>query len=653
MDQKRLMIRELTESAWNILARFEAEQSEGRLTREQAQEAAIEQVRSLHYGQEGKDYFWINDMHPSMIVHPYRPDLEGQNLTDFVDRHGERLFVRMTDIVAKNGAGYVRYIWQWKDDPERVEPKLSYVKGFAPWGWIIGTGIYIDDVDAEVRSATRRLQSAALAILAIVSLLMFLLLRTSVQSERGRRRAALALRASEKKYRALVEAAGESIFMYTEGEQLFANASMLRLVGYTDEELAKLEVENIIRPTASELDRGRRHWRAVMSGEEAPTRYETELLCRDGAAVRVMLALSRVVVQGHEGFMAVATRLTQPRELDLDMAGTDDELAAANRRMATLASLMMSHDADAMQVSRMLSANADTAVNKAVAFAINELGPPPVSFEILLLGSLGRGEVSLLADQDHAIVFDDETDRREQTRAYFLDLGTRLARTLDRAGYRYCEGGIMASSPRCCQSLSEWRRTFSTWVHALTTEDLLQVEIFFDFRGASKASDLTAALRAHVFEEVRRSPRFLHLLARSSLEYTPPLGAFGGFVLEAKDAVHATFDVKGVLAQIVSFARLRTLQHGVLPTGTLERLAELGAQGHLHAETLRDTRAAFSLLMQLRLEHQARRILGKLEPDNQLEPETMDPDMRARIKGALAHIKILQTALDHEFKGAP
>jgi signal transduction histidine kinase len=109
MDQKRLMIRELTESAWNVLARCEADEQAGQLSRIQAQAAAIAQVRSLHYGQESKDYFWIIDMQPRMIVHPYRPDLEGADLRDFTDPLGRRLFVEMVRTVEREGAGYVAY----------------------------------------------------------------------------------------------------------------------------------------------------------------------------------------------------------------------------------------------------------------------------------------------------------------------------------------------------------------------------------------------------------------------------------------------------------------------------------------------------------------------------------------------------------------
>ncbi len=148
LDRKREMIRELTNSAWSILASYERDEQNGLLTREQAQALAITRIEALRYGPEGKDYFWIQDMQPRMIMHPYRTDLNGQELLSFTDPRGVRIFVEFADLVRREGEGYIDYVWQWKDDPQRLEPKESYVKGFAPWGWIIGTGIYTDDVHA-------------------------------------------------------------------------------------------------------------------------------------------------------------------------------------------------------------------------------------------------------------------------------------------------------------------------------------------------------------------------------------------------------------------------------------------------------------------------------------------------------------------------
>lgn len=456
MDQKRLMIRELTESAWNILARFEAEERAGSLTREQAQAAAIEQVRSLHYGAESKDYFWIIDQRPYMVVHPYRPDLEGTDLSRFEDRQGKLLFVEMADVVARQGAGYVRYMWQWKDDADRIVPKLSYVKGFAPWGWILGTGVYTQDVDAEIAALKGNLQAAALAILVVVAGLLFVLSRTGFRSEQGRLRAAAALRESEEKYRSLVESAGESIFMALDGEGLYANASLLRLLGYERAEFAGVDVTGLIRPTPEEIQNDRRNFRAVADGIQAPTRYEAELVRRDGSLLRAMLTLSRIVVQGRAGFMAVATRLNQPRELDVASARDSEDIEAASRRTRDLAGLMMTHGADAVQVARMLSAETDAVVRKAVEFIVAELGPPPTPFEVLLMGSLGRGEVTLLADQDHAILYPDQDPADDPVvQGYFLEMGRRLVEVLEAAGFRAAAG---ASWPASRPAASRWPR---------------------------------------------------------------------------------------------------------------------------------------------------------------------------------------------------
>ena len=138
MIGKREMIKELTNSAWSILAKYENDQRDGLLTREEAQKTAGSRIEYLRYGEENKDYFWITDMTPVMIMHPFRNDLNGKDLTNFTDPHGKKLFVEFVETVKKSEHGYVDYMWQWKDDSLRIVPKLSYVKVFKPWGWVIG-----------------------------------------------------------------------------------------------------------------------------------------------------------------------------------------------------------------------------------------------------------------------------------------------------------------------------------------------------------------------------------------------------------------------------------------------------------------------------------------------------------------------------------
>ncbi len=189
MEGKREMIRELTETAWSTLQAYADKAAAGDLSRSAARKAAVAHLRRLRYGPELKDYFWVNDMHPRMIMHPYRPDMEGEDASGFTDPDGKRIFLEFVEAVQQEGAGYVDYAWQWKDDPDRIVPKISYVKAFEPWGWIIGTGIYVEDVRAEIAAMTRRLTLTCLAILLAVMALTACIIWRGVMVTREKRRA--------------------------------------------------------------------------------------------------------------------------------------------------------------------------------------------------------------------------------------------------------------------------------------------------------------------------------------------------------------------------------------------------------------------------------------------------------------------------------
>ncbi len=132
IEDKKIMIKELTNETYSLLAEIYNEQKSGLKTEEEAQKEAILRIKDLRYGDQNKDYFWINDMHPKMIMHPYRPDLNGQDLTNYRDYKNKKLFVEFVKVVKEQDNGFVNYMWQWEDVPDRIVPKLSYVKGFKP-----------------------------------------------------------------------------------------------------------------------------------------------------------------------------------------------------------------------------------------------------------------------------------------------------------------------------------------------------------------------------------------------------------------------------------------------------------------------------------------------------------------------------------------
>ncbi|ENM5918722.1 methyl-accepting chemotaxis protein [Vibrio mimicus] len=147
MIAKQTKTQHLTENAYALLEYYAQQEQLGTLTTEQAQQAAKQAIAALRYGDN--DYFWINDSTPSMVMHPLKPELDGKNLSDFKDPNGKALFVEMVNVTRQHQQGLVEYQWP-KPGADKPVDKISYVKLFKPWGWIIGTGVYVDDVNAII-----------------------------------------------------------------------------------------------------------------------------------------------------------------------------------------------------------------------------------------------------------------------------------------------------------------------------------------------------------------------------------------------------------------------------------------------------------------------------------------------------------------------
>ena len=168
----------VVQSAAGILQHYHALEAAGGITREEAQKQAAEIIRNLRY--DDQEYFWINDQTPVMVMHPTNPKLEGQNLSGFKDPDGKALFNEMVAISKSQGAGQVNYRWPKPGASDPV-PKVSYVQLFKPWGWIIGSGVYVDDVQAEFQTQALKTLLIGLVIAALVALLIVLIVRSITQ----------------------------------------------------------------------------------------------------------------------------------------------------------------------------------------------------------------------------------------------------------------------------------------------------------------------------------------------------------------------------------------------------------------------------------------------------------------------------------------
>jgi len=169
---------QLVDTTSGILTYFHDLETAGKLTREQAQQQAQAAIRGLRYNQT--DYFWINDLRPVMIMHPVSQKLEGQDLSSIKDPDGVAIFNEMVAIAKSKGAGAVDYRWPKPGSSDAVA-KTSYVKLFEPWGWVLGSGVYIDDMQAEFYAQVWKASIVGLTIALIMALLVVLISRSIVQ----------------------------------------------------------------------------------------------------------------------------------------------------------------------------------------------------------------------------------------------------------------------------------------------------------------------------------------------------------------------------------------------------------------------------------------------------------------------------------------
>ncbi|WP_394293277.1 methyl-accepting chemotaxis protein [Aeromonas rivipollensis] len=177
MGEKSRQTQAQVETAYSLVAGLEARVRKGELDEGRAKAEALAAIKGLRYGEE--DYFWINDSHPTMVMHPMKPELDGKDLSGVEDKQGLRLFVAFADLAKAQGAGEVAYYWP-KPGVEEPVRKISYIKRFAPWDWIIGTGVYVDDVEAQYQEVLRTLLGIGLVLAILLFAVVGLIVRSIV-----------------------------------------------------------------------------------------------------------------------------------------------------------------------------------------------------------------------------------------------------------------------------------------------------------------------------------------------------------------------------------------------------------------------------------------------------------------------------------------
>ena len=343
----------------------------------------------------------------------------------------------------------------------------------------------------------------------------------------------------------------------------------------------------------------------------------------DGKLVGV-LRLATLLRQRAEGALMV--------QGDIAAAQSLTELRAAQARLPHLAATLRREGLLPDQVAGVISTTICETTKRAAELALIDMtaaghGPAPARWSLLILGSAGRGESLLAADQDNALIHDGDSDDLP----WFADFGKRIADLLDGAGIPYCRGGVMAANPELRHNIRGWRRRITAWLEAATPEALLNADIFYDFKPVAGDMALAASLRAEAATSARGHRVFHALLAREIGHKGSALSLLGKFRTHG-----GRVDLKAHgLQPLVSGARVLALELGLRITSTLGRWRAAHAAQLVSAHDLVRIEDAFTLILDLMLEQQLTDIDHGIAPSPLVETGRLHMIEKRRLKEAL------------------
>ena len=325
-----------------------------------------------------------------------------------------------------------------------------------------------------------------------------------------------------------------------------------------------------------------------------------------------------------------------------------EELQGAYSDAAMVAVRFFERGASAAETQRLLTSIADAVARRLGALGVEKLGPPPVPFAFVAVGSQARGEMGPASDQDNALVLADVYDPAAHGQ-YFAHLSTFICEGLARAGQTLCPGEMMAMNPKWRMTVQQWDRVFHGWVTAPQPDALLHAQVFFDFRAVfgygEGWQEMAARVRASALSSAHGSRRLHTHLAALATFREPPVGFFRGFVLERSGEYAHTLDIKrGGTAAVVQMARLYAIAAGAEDVDTIA-LLNAAAGGPVSAKGAADLLDAYEYLADLAMRHQAAQVRAGEQPNYHVDPKQLPERDRAALRDAFGVIKSLQSAL--------
>ena len=316
--------------------------------------------------------------------------------------------------------------------------------------------------------------------------------------------------------------------------------------------------------------------------------------------------------------MSVALAATAPRLLRLIQRLTQEPslsgLQLVKAAQAELAGTMLESGVGPLDILMLLSGINDDIHRDVIMRVLEDMetqgwGEPPVAFDVLVMGSSGRGENFLGPDQDNGFVLAEYPEsERGRVEGFFIELAERMTQDLHQIGFPLCRGHVMATNPLWRKTLPEWRAQLRYWLKKPSAATLRLSDIFFDFRCVRGAGGLTDILRAEVTEQVPRQHRFLAAMQRVQEDHRVALGLFGRLTADENYRHRDQLNLKyHALVPLVEAARLLALKDGIVDLSTSRRISALYQRGRLDSDEHQYLQMALTHLVGLLLREQVAR----------------------------------------------
>ena len=344
----------------------------------------------------------------------------------------------------------------------------------------------------------------------------------------------------------------------------------------------------------------------------------------------------------------LSVRGENPLHLSGEIASSQS-LTALARCFARLRLMVLRSAAErigAGNVGRFVAHIHDQILVRVAELVMEDLGPAPREFSLLVLGSEGRREQFLATDQDNALVFSDEGEDGD----YFAAFGQRFVRALMDIGFPPCPHGVTIDNASWRQSFSAWRDGIDAMMRVVDADAVLRLTQLADARHVFGVPRLCEGLREHLFRQVRDTPVLLKYMAREALRFAPPMGFFHNLVVEKSGPAKGCLDLKkGGIFPLTQGIKTLALEHGLHETGSMERLQSLRRKGVFSEDMAANIHDAFDFFQTLRLRVQAAGVRAGQAPDNLVRVDLLAALERERLKDCFGVVIDFQSFLHTKF----